>query len=504
MVLVSTVAAYSLVVIGLCGAGIWGARVQTLRATHTQAAAIASFSAAYTSRMYDLSDEVTRHLAQRLQGSALNPQAITPQLVEAAEATAQNDYLLVFGPDGDLIASSEPMRRFVIQNDALSAHRSGVARFVGQVVKGRATDEVIYRLSRRIDGPDGRLAGIVGAAIRPYGVRGLEARGPTDPQITVWTDGGAFVAAAFVDFRPDGVAIAPARPTGLGALVPGEIRDAEGLVRAEATVEGLPLRMSVDFNRNGVLGPWKTLASGIALVGVLLLAMGWGFAWAGLRVVARDEARRASLAIAKAEAEAALNDREMLLREIHHRVRNSLMLVSSFLTLQAREADARTRAALDTVQARVTSIGVVHETLYAGSHLGEVSLAEYLERLLPELSASLGAAERGVVLDCEVSGVTVTGDQASTLGLIISEAVTNAVKYAFGEGGGRILVSARNLPDNLMEVCIQDDGCGAAATGKTGLGSRLLTALAGQLGGRATMTGGAGTLVRVTYPSSRS
>jgi len=503
VILVSTVAAYSLVVIGLCGAGIWGARVQTLRATQAQAAAIASFSAAYTSRMYDLSDEVTRHLAQRLQASALNAETLTPVLVEAAEATAQNDYLLVFGPEGDLVASSEPMRRFRIQDDALSAHRSGAARFVGQVVKGRATDEVVYRLSRRLDGPDGRLAGIVGAAIRPFGVRRLEDRRPKDPQVTVWTDGGAFVAAAFVDFRDDGSAIAPARPIGLGTLAPGQVRDAGGLIRSEARVEGLPLRVSVDFDRSGVLGPWKTFASAIALLGGLLLAMGWGFAWAGLRVVARDEARRASLAAAKSEAEAALNDREMLLREVHHRVRNSLMLVSSFLMLQAREADARTRAALDTVQARVTSIGVVHETLYAGSHLGEVSLSEYLDRLLPELSASLGAIERGIVMECDAGGVTVTGDQASTLGLIVSEAVTNAVKYAFGDGGGRVLVSARNLPDDMIEVCVKDDGCGATATVKPGLGSRLLTALAAQLGGRATVTGGAGTLVRVTYPALR-
>ncbi len=502
VILVSTVAAYSLVVIGLCGAGIWGARVQTLQATHAQAAAIASFSAAYTSRMYDLSDEVTRHLAQQLQATPLNANALTPMLVEAAEATAQNDYLLVFGPDGDLIASSEPARRFRIQDDALSAHRSGAARFVGQVVKGRATDEVIYRLSHRINGPDGRMAGIVGAAIRPFGVRRLQDRRPKDSQITVWTDGGAFVAAAFVDFRNDGSAIAPAKPTGLGVLAPGQVRDAEGLIRSEARVEGLPLRVSVEFDRSGVLGPWKTFAFAIALLGAVLLAMGWGFAWAGLRVVARDEARRASLAAAKSEAEAALNDREMLLREIHHRVRNSLMLVSSFLMLQAREADAETRKALDTMQARVTSIGMVHETLYAGSHLGEVSLSEYLDRLLPELSASLGAAERGIVLDCDVSGVTVTGDQASTLGLIISEAVTNAVKYAFGDGGGRVLVSARSLPDTMMEVCIKDNGCGAAASGQAGLGSRLLTALAGQLGGRATVTGGAGTLVRVTYPPS--
>ena len=96
-----------------------------------------------------------------------------------------------------------------------------------------------------------------------------------------------------------------------------------------------------------------------------------------------------------------------------------------------------------------------------------------------------------------------TGDQASTLGLIVSEAVTNAVKYAFGDGGGRVLVSARNLPDDMIEVCVKDDGCGATATVKPGLGSRLLTALAAQLGGRATVTGGAGTLVRVTYPALR-
>lgn len=501
VLLIGVVGAYSLVVIGLCGTGIWGARVASLRMAESQAAAIAAFSAAYTSRMYDLSDEVTRHLAADLRTTPLTPEAVAPMLAEAAEATAQNDYYVVFAPDGTLVASSTPMRRFRIQDDALTAHRGGAARFIGQVVRGRATGEVIYRLSRRIDDENGRMVGIVGAAIRPFGIRRVAQRGPKDPQVTVWTEGGQFVAAAYVDFRPDGSALAPPKPDGLGALVPGQVKTEQGTIRSEAKVEGLPLWISTDFERRGVLATWRAMAIGLTVLGGFLLLMGWAFAWLGLRASARDAATRAHLAAANAEAEGALRDREMLLREIHHRVRNSLMLVSSFLMLHARGADAKTRAALELIQARVTSIGMVHETLYAGSHLGSVSISEYLGRLLPELSASLGAGERGIVLDCEAGDVAVPGDQASTLGLIVSEAVTNAVKYAFGDGGGRVLVTAQVLSDGLMELCVQDDGKGTSGDGKVGLGSQLLTALAGQLGGRVTVTGGSGTLVRVTFPA---
>lgn len=494
--------AYALVVVGLCGAGIWSARVQSIAAAKAQATAIATFSAAYTSRMYDIADEVGRRLAQDLSGSPLEPQRIAPLLTAAAEGTAQSDYFVVFDADGDLIASSEPMRPFKAQEDTLAAHRGGAARHLGQVVRSRGSDEIIYRLSHRVVGSDGRMTGIVGVAIRPFGIQATGQRAPEAPQVTVWTEDRRFVAAAFVDFRPNGTAVAPPQPPALGTTLPGQIVHRDGVIRAESRVEGFPLWVSADFDERGVLTTWRAITFAIVGLGVLLLLLGAAFAWTGLKVSGAEETRRALLARANVDAEASLRSRELLLKEIHHRVRNSLMLVSSFLMLQARGADMKTRAALERVQARVTSIGLVHETLYTGADVGLLDLSDYLDRLVPELSASLGAAERGIRLTTQTDDVRLGSDQATTLGLIVSEAVTNAVKYAFEGRAGVVAVTARRLATGEVELTVADDGVGRADDSKSGLGSRLLDSLARQLGGRCVVEVDGGTRVRVIFPGA--
>lgn len=492
--------AYSLVVIGLCGAGIWAARAQSIEMTKAQSTAIATFSSAYTSRMYDVADEVGRRLAEDLAEGPLNPAAAAPKLAAAAEETAQSDYFVLFDANGDLLASSEPMRRFRAQEDSVSAHREGARRHFGQVVRSRGSGQIIYRVSHRIDGPDGEMLGILGVAIRPFGIQPTARRKPDAPQVTVWTEDRQFMAAAYVDFSDDGSAIAPPRPPGLATTLPGQVIQRDGLIRSESRVEGFPLWVSAEFNQNGVLAPWRALAFGIALIGALLLVLGAGFAWTGLRVSSAEEARRMVLAAANADAEASLRGREMLLKEVHHRVRNSLMLVSSFVMLQARGADLKTRAALERVQARVMSIGMVHETLYAGSDLSLLDLSEYLDRLVPELSASLGAAERGIVLTTDVQGVRLSSDQATTVGLIVSEAVTNAVKYAFEGRDGSVQVTARLTGAGDVHLAVKDDGIGRSETSSPGLGSQLLVSLARQLGGECTVQVEQGTTVAVTFP----
>lgn len=494
---------YGAMIVILFGIGIWAVHQQSLATARNQAAAIAAFSAAYTSRMYDLGDEVATVLAEDFSGAPLDVEEISRAIVQATERTAMNDYIVVVDAEGNVIAASEPMPQLRARVDALQAHRNGADLFVGPVVRSRLTGDIIYRISRRITAEDGAFGGYVSVAIRPLGVRPTTDRRPTDPQVSVWSDDGRFIAATFVDFRADGSTVTPTRPRALGQGLAGRVAETDGVIHAEARVEGLPLVVMVEFDRQGVLSPWRRMALIAGLIGLLLLVLGVGFAGLGMRAARRDLASRSALAAAQLETEQTLRSREMLLREVHHRVRNSLMLVSSFVTLQGRGADAATRAALERIQARVTSIGVVHETLYAGSDLGLIDMDEYLGRLLPELSAGLGAADLGIALHCQVDDVTVSSEQASTIGLIVSEAVTNAVKYAFDEAGGRVSVSARRLNADQAELIIADDGRGTPEDAGSGLGSRLLAAMARQLGGRITTTGDRGTTIRVVFTPRR-
>lgn len=492
---------YGLVVVALVGGGLWITRQAALETARAQAVAITTFSAAYTARMYDLGDQVATTLAEEFSGRPLDPDAVSLAIVQAAERTAQNDYIVVVDAQGRVIAASEPMRlQLPARADALIAHQNGADLFIGQVVRSRLTQDIIYRVSRRVRTADGEFGGYVSVAIRPFGVQPASARRARDPQVSVWSDDGRFIAATFVDFDADGSALAPQRLRDLGQSAQGRAIDRDGLIHAEARVDGLPLVVSTDFDADGVLSPWRQMLPLALAVAGLLLLLGGAFAWAGRRAARTEAAARFALEKARAEAETNLRGREMLLKEVHHRVRNSLMLVSSFLMLQARSADAKTRSALERIQARVISIGVVHETLYAGSDLGLIDMDEYLGRLLPELGAGLGIADRGISLHCRVEDVTAPSEQATTVGLIVSEAVTNAVKYAFGEAGGTITVSARRLDDSQVELVVADDGKGVSAEPKAGLGSELLQALAHQLGGRVTVHGGAGATVRVVFP----
>ncbi|WP_374276028.1 sensor histidine kinase [Brevundimonas sp.] len=259
--------------------------------------------------------------------------------------------------------------------------------------------------------------------------------------------------------------------------------------------------MLVEFDQNGVLAPYRRVAPIVLVVGGVLLLIGAALAGAGVLGARREARSRDALEVAKSAAETAARERETLLKEIHHRVRNSLMLVSSFLHLQGRDADPATREAMERVQARVTSIGVVHETLYAGSHLARVDLNEYIGRLLPELGAGLGVADRHITLSCRVKDIAVASNQATTIGLIVSEAVTNAVKHAFDDNGGEVRVEADRVAADQVALTISDNGKGVDPHSPQGQGSRLLESLARQLRGRSAATSARGTSVRIVFPT---
>ncbi|PZM12844.1 sensor histidine kinase [Rhizobium tubonense] len=177
---------------------------------------------------------------------------------------------------------------------------------------------------------------------------------------------------------------------------------------------------------------------------------------------------------------------ELLLAEVNHRVANSLGLVGALIRMQASVTkDQGTIDALQETQMRINAIASVHRRLYTSHEVGTVRLDEYLDSLLQELEASMRDDKRphGVALACE--GLSLTTDKVITLGLIISELVTNAFKYAYPEGEtGQIrVVVKRNGPDELR-VHVEDDGGGfdlSAPPKGTGLGTKLLGAMASSL-----------------------
>lgn len=210
----------------------------------------------------------------------------------------------------------------------------------------------------------------------------------------------------------------------------------------------------------------------------------------GRAVQGAIERRRLAIEAEKAQAEV-LRERdraEALLREVNHRVGNSLQLVTSFIHLQRRQMqDSAAQQALAKVQARIEAVSQVHRRLYTSDDVTGVQLDAYLGGLIDELSSSM-SSDGGPVLKLSAEPVWVTTDQAVALGVIVAELVTNAVKYAYAPGtGGEIRVSAHQQGEDVV-VRVEDDGAGMGDSNPkgTGLGSQILDAMATDLGSRIT------------------
>jgi two-component sensor histidine kinase len=161
-----------------------------------------------------------------------------------------------------------------------------------------------------------------------------------------------------------------------------------------------------------------------------------------------------------AAVEAALKEKELLLRELHHRVKNNMQTVGSLLRLQARNVpDESTKRALQEAMMRVKSLALVHQDLYKDTVLASVDMHPYMTKLSNGLLRSHGMEER-VALLLNVAPVRLEVDSAVPLGLILNELITNALKHAFpGERTGSLFIGLKDQADMLL-LEVRDDGIG--------------------------------------------
>lgn len=181
-------------------------------------------------------------------------------------------------------------------------------------------------------------------------------------------------------------------------------------------------------------------------------------------------------------------ENELLLREIHHRVKNNLEVVSSLLALQSAQIDdATTKDAMTEGQNRVNSIGIVHQKLYQGTNLGAVEMKDYFLNLSESILDSFGAEQR-IDLKLAMENLDLDIDTAVPLGLIVNELLTNTIKYAFPKGEkGTITIKLHKQDNNILRLEVADNGVGKSdITHGTGFGGQLVSLLTQQLNG--TMT----------------
>lgn len=200
-----------------------------------------------------------------------------------------------------------------------------------------------------------------------------------------------------------------------------------------------------------------------------------------------------------------LREKEAMLKEIHHRVKNNLQVISSLLNLQAeRLADADSRAVFLESQNRVRAMALVHETLYGSESLAQIELPRYLERLCDSLVQTYPGSDR-ITIHHHVAAISLDLDRALPVGLIVSELVSNALKYAFPPPRrGRIEVVADVAEDEYIVLKVSDNGVGLPDNFQLeqsqSLGLYLVRLLAQQLRGVLTIDPGDGTTFTLRFP----
>ncbi len=177
---------------------------------------------------------------------------------------------------------------------------------------------------------------------------------------------------------------------------------------------------------------------------------------------ARLESAQAELLRSEQAIRRSLREKEVLLKEIHHRVKNNLQVISSLMNLQARHlSDPTARQFFAESQSRVRSIALVHEKLYRSADLSHVDFADYVTTLVEQLFFAHDADERHITRSLALGGTHLGIDLAIPCGLIVNELVTNCLKHAFrGRERGHVEVRARPAAGGLVELSIADDGVG--------------------------------------------
>jgi two-component sensor histidine kinase len=188
------------------------------------------------------------------------------------------------------------------------------------------------------------------------------------------------------------------------------------------------------------------------------------------------------------ELTASLREREVLLQEVHHRVKNNLQVISSLINMQVRKltGDAD-RTALEECQTRVQAIALIHEQLYQSRDYANVPFSQYARILVNNVFHTMGVSHDSVKLDLAIADVAVPVDKAIPCGLLLNELITNALKHAFKDRRDGELRVELARSDRTIRLVVADNGVGLPPDldirGTSSLGLRLVNTLVRQLRG---------------------
>ncbi len=469
-----------------------------------------------------------------------------PRLAGLLDRTQGYENFIRFNAEGRVQCSAATARPGpAVQDEAWFANlRGGAPVAVANAPAGRyANGPALLAAMRAVD-KDGQFNG---ALVAVLSISSLQPD-LSDPTLEAGTEVGLMDDAGLVLAATRATAFAPAPKGWLkGALSPGGLlyagRDTLGRARVQAVspLVGDGLFVVLSAPAPGVLS-WARLN---ALSGIILPLLAWLAAWAAVwmvadRVVIRwlsyldriaaiyakgrfsvrpvqaDSAPREFRALAHtldsmADAIVArdlslresLSQKDAMMREIHHRVKNNLQVITSLLNMQQRAlSDPAAREAMADTRQRITALALIYRALYQSADMRRVDVRQFLEELVAQLSSGEGGRPSPIHTELEADDLDIDPDKLAPLALFAVEAITNARKHAFGESGGVIKVRFAVSPEEVVFE-VTDDGKGdQSEPSVAGVGRTLMSAFARQLRGHTeTDVAGAGTVVRLAFPT---
>ncbi|WP_321491247.1 sensor histidine kinase [uncultured Hyphomonas sp.] len=411
---------------------------------------------------------------------------------------------------------------------------------------GKASEDWIFAIFTRVNKPDGTYDGSVSLGLRSRSLASYARANILTDGVEVAiadVDGRVFGSEHFSQIDPEWVSeAAETRTAKMFVLRRKDLPPMDVVIRpvGPANVFAVISRESPGFWSEFTLKPVSSfglplLAFSIALLAVWLAIDSLVLRWISrlIRIArvygAGRYAFRAGDAMASAPAEiaeladaledmatdiderdsdlkAAIEVRDAAVKEIHHRVKNNLQIVTSFLNLQGRQLqDPEARQAIAAARHRIDALAIVHQTLYQHERLELVSMQPFLKGLIDHLAEALGIEDRNIRVSQSYEKTERPADDAIPIALFLVEAVTNATKYAFDENsGGEISIDLKHDAAGNVTLKVIDDGVGFDSSGasRKGLGSKLMSAFSRQLGAELTIDSspGKGTVITLYMP----